>query len=76
MPNFVNVAISMLRNTPAMQKNQMAQEFLRAYDNNDVAAGEQLATNILNTYGIDKQTGIKQAQSGLPGLISGLVGQR
>lgn len=72
MPNMRDIAIGMLRSNPNFKNNELAQSFLEAYDQNDSKKGEELANNIINTYGLDRNAAINQAQNGLGNLLLGL----
>lgn len=72
MPNMQDIAIGMLRSNPNFKNNELAQSFLEAYDQKDSKKGEELANNILTTYGLDKDAAVRQAQNGLGNLLLGL----
>lgn len=76
MPNIQDIAIGMLRSNPNFKDNELAQSFLEAYDQKDSRKGEELANNIINTYGLDRNTAINQAQNGLGNLLLGMFNRK
>lgn len=63
------LAIRALNANPRFKNAPMGQQLLNCIQNNDSKTGEELAMNILNTYGISKEQGIEQATNGLKGLF-------
>lgn len=65
---IMNFAMAMINKNPAIQNNPQAQELINVIQNNDAARGEQIATNLCNTYGVTKDQAIIQAKKyfGLP----------
>lgn len=63
------LAIRALNANPKFANAPMGKELMRCIQNNDSAAGEAIANNILNQYGISKEQGIQQATEGLKGLF-------
>lgn len=54
-----------LNANPKYKNSPMGQQLMNCIRNRDNAAGEQLANNILQTYGINKDDAIRQASEGL-----------
>lgn len=52
----------LLENNPNIQNNPQAKEFLEVIRNNDSVRGEQIANNLLQTYGVSKEDALKHAQ--------------
>lgn len=65
---IMNFAMAMINKNPAIQNNPQAQELINVIQNNDAARGEQIATNLCDTYGVTKDQAIAQAKKyfGLP----------
>ena len=59
---IMNFAMAMINKNPAIQNNPQAQELINVIQNNDSARGEQIATNLCNTYGVTKDQAIAQAK--------------
>lgn len=51
------------------QQNPMKREMINALLTGDRAKGEQLANNILQSYGLSREEALQQANAGLPGLL-------
>lgn len=68
MNNLRDFAMCMIRSNPSISGNPNAMAMINAISSGDSATGEQIATNLCNTYGIDKNTAVQQAKSffGLP----------
>lgn len=62
MINFVQFAMNLLTQNQFQPTNQNGQEMVSAIRNNDSKRGEELANNILNSYGISKEQGIARAK--------------
>lgn len=52
MPNFLNFAMSMLRNNPRIANNPQSQQIVNAIQNKDMDAAQQLAQQICQQQGI------------------------
>lgn len=66
-PNFQNIAqlaMQMIQNNPQIANSPQAQQYLKVIQSGDSVAGQQLAQNILQTYGLTKEQGIMQAMRG------------
>lgn len=62
MNPMINFAMNMIRNNPQIANNPMAQNMLNVIQSGDNRAGEQLANNLCQTYGISREDALKQAQ--------------
>lgn len=54
-----------LEANPKFKNAPMGQQLMNCIRNNDSKTGEEIANNILKTYGINKEDAIKQASEGL-----------
>ena len=54
-------AMQMIQNNPQVMSNPMAQQYLEIIQNGDSAKGQEVANNILKTYGMTKDQAIGQA---------------
>lgn len=59
---LMQFAMAMINKNPAIQNNPQAQELISVIQNNDSTRGEQIATNLCNTYGVTKEQAIFQAK--------------
>ena len=57
-----NLIGRLLNNNPNVQNNPQAQEFINTLQNGDNKKGEQIANNILKTYGLTKEEALQQAK--------------
>ena len=57
-----NLLSRLINNNPQVQNNPQAKEFINALQNNDSQKGEQIANNILKTYGLTKEQALEQAK--------------
>ena len=66
MPNFnpMTFAMQMLRNNPQVSNSPMGQSLIQALQSGDQKAGEQLAMNICQSYGLTKEQALQQAMNG------------
>lgn len=55
-------ALSMLSNNPNVKRNPQLQEFVNVIQSGDSVKGEQIATNLCNTYGVPKEKAINDAK--------------
>lgn len=62
MGNFVQFAMNLLNQNQFQPINQNGQEMVNAIRNNDSQRGEELANNILKSYGLTKEQGIAKAK--------------
>lgn len=54
-------AMQMIQNNPQVMNNPMAKEYLQIIQNGDSAKGQEVANNILKTYGLTKEQALGQA---------------
>lgn len=71
MPSGFNpsqLAMNLINQNPNIASNPQAQELIQIIQSGDSARGEQMANNILNSYGISKEQGLADAKKffGLP----------
>lgn len=62
---LVQLAMMKVQNTPEISNSPMGSEFLQIINSGNAQAGEQMANNILNTLGLNREEAINQAFSGL-----------
>lgn len=62
MFNPMQTIINAAMNNPNVQKSPLAQEGLGAIFNNDNKKGEEIANNILASYGMSREEGVKRAK--------------
>lgn len=55
-------ALDMLQRNPQIGQNPNSQAMIQALQSGNNAQGEQLANNILQSYGMSKEDGIKMAR--------------
>lgn len=71
MPSGFNpsqLAMNLINQNPNIASNPQAQELMQIIKSGDSERGEQMANNILNSYGISKEKGLSDAKKffGLP----------
>lgn len=69
MFNPMDLAMRALNANPKFANAPMGQELIRCIQNNDIQAGEALANNILQTYGLSREQAVQQAEAGLRGIF-------
>lgn len=52
-----------MRQNPNIANNPQAQNFLQILQNSDSQKGQQVAENLLNTYGMTKEQGMNQVRN-------------
>lgn len=62
MPDLEDFAMRMLQSNPQIANNPNAQQMVNAICNHDSAAGQQIASNLCNTYGIDRNQAVQEAK--------------
>lgn len=62
MNNFMQNLMMAAMNNPQVKSSPLAQEGLSAIFNNDNKKGEQLANNILSSYGMTREQGVEKAK--------------
>lgn len=65
MNPLMQFAAQVLQNNKNIQASPMGQQFTQILQSGDAKAGEALANNILQSYGLSKEEAIKQATEGL-----------
>lgn len=63
MNNMMQTLIGAVMNNPQVKNSPLAQEGLNAIFSNDNKKGEELANNILTSYGLTKEQGIEKARN-------------
>lgn len=65
MPSKSPIAamVSMIKANPAIADNPQAQAYLDVLESGDGAKGEELANNLLETYGMTKDQALQQAKA-------------
>lgn len=53
---------NVLRNNPGVVNNPQAQNYINVLQSGDAQAGQRLAENLLNTYGMTKEQGMAQVR--------------
>lgn len=71
MPSGFNpsqLAMNLINQNPKVAANPQAQELMQIIQSGDSVRGEQMANNILNSYGVSKEQGLADAKKffGLP----------
>lgn len=66
--NPAQMAMNLINQNPRVASNPQAQELMQIIQSGDSVRGEQMANNILNSYGITKEQGLADAKKffGLP----------
>lgn len=54
-------AMQMIQNNPQIANNPMARQYLEVIQNGDSVKGQEVANNILKTYGLTKDQALSQA---------------
>lgn len=62
MINFQEFAMNLIKNSPNIKNNPMAQNAIEAIQNNDAAKGEEIANNLCETYGISREEAMAKAK--------------
>lgn len=57
----IQFAMQMIQRNPQISNNSIAQQYLQIIQNGDSTRGEQIANNILKSYGMNREQGINQA---------------
>lgn len=69
MNALINLLIQRLAQSPNVQNNPNAQQWLNVIQSGDSAQGEQIARNIAQSYGMTPEQATQQAQNGLFGMF-------
>lgn len=62
MVNPRDFAMRMIRNNPIITNNPIAQNYINVLQSGDAQKGQQIAQNILNSYGMTKEQAMQQVQ--------------
>lgn len=62
MNNIMNFALNLLRSNPNVANNPQSMEYVNILQSGDVLRGQQVATNLCNTYGISKEEAVNNAK--------------
>lgn len=54
-------ALQLIQRNPNITNNPNAQEMIRVIQNGDSARGEQIANNLISTYGVSRNQAMQQA---------------
>ena len=60
---MMDFALNLIQQNPALQNNPNAKEMIEVIRSGDTARGEQIASNLCKTYGVDKDQAVQQARS-------------
>lgn len=60
--NPVQAMLKRLNANPAIADNPQAQRYIQVLESGDAQQGEELANNLLETYGMTKEQAIEQAK--------------
>lgn len=63
MPNPSDVLKTMIQRNPQIQNNPMAQNFIGILQSGDSKRGEEVANNLLSTYGMTKEQAMNQVRN-------------
>lgn len=55
--------VNMIKANPAIADNPQAQSYLDVLESGDSKRGEEIANNLLNSYGMTKEEALKQAKA-------------
>lgn len=62
MFNIQQFAMNMLMNSPNVKGNPVSEKMVQTIQNGDNNAGEQMARNLCNSYGVTPEEALKQAR--------------
>ena len=60
---MIDFALNLIQQNPALQNNPNAKEMIEVIRSGDTAKGEQIASNLCKTYGVDRNQAVQQARS-------------
>lgn len=63
MINPLNFAMQMIQSNPNIANNPQAQHMVEVIQSGNAEEGEKIANNLLQSYGVDKDSALKQAKS-------------
>lgn len=62
-PSPIEFALRMIKNNPKFANNPQYQNYIQILESGDAQKGEELANNLLNTYGVTKEDALAQAKN-------------
>lgn len=62
MPNLEQFAMLLLQKNPKVANSPQGQQFLEILKSGDVEAGQKMAQNFCNSYGVTPEEGVNQAR--------------
>lgn len=75
-PQMQQMLMQQAMSDPRIANNPQAQNILNILKSGDAVAGEQMARNLCQTYGMDPQQGVAQAQQAFRTQFPRLFGSR
>lgn len=63
MNKIEQFALNMLNQNPQMRNNPLAQEFISVLQSGNAQRGEEIANNLCQTYGVNRDQAIQQARN-------------
>lgn len=69
MNAMINFLLQKIAQSPNLQNNPNAQQWIQVIQNGDAATGQQIARNIAQSYGMTPEQASQQAQNGLMSLL-------
>lgn len=60
--DMMQFALNMIEKNPNVGNNPMARQMIEVLKSNDAKKGEEIANNLLNTYGVSREDAISQAK--------------
>lgn len=61
MPNPMDFAMNLIRMNPQVRNNPQAQEWLKVIQSGDTVQGEEIANNLLQSMGMNKEQAMQEA---------------
>lgn len=61
MANFQQIGMMILQNNPKIMNSPQGQQFLKILQTGDVQAGQQMAQNLCQSYGISPEQALAQS---------------
>lgn len=75
-PEIQQMLMQQAMSNPRIANNPQAQQVMRILQSGDAKAGEEMARNLCQTYGIDPNQGVAQAQQAFRNQFPQLFGSR
>lgn len=63
MPSPIDIVLRLIKNNPQFANNPQAQNYIQILESGDSKKGEEIANNLLNSYGVSKEEALSQAKS-------------